>query len=323
MGCPSVTRERGQAATLLPLPLVLAAGKLRFPFREGGKGKCKVTPGSRSRQGSAYGEEKCHSASKPVSEQKGKGQLLKGDPGALGPGPAVPSFSAFWCIVDPKPTSYGLQRNRGARTQQLGRGLSSMARPVQGHRCFGGAERGAPRPNSSPARWGGRRRPLGRLVPAGAFRGGCCAALQALSPLRGDATNWSLRSGSGGTRSGDTSDRGEPGLCRPRAAEDRNVLPTLGGGRLSRVLLPSKCWTKASSESLGSLYSPFGSKKRLTSVTLSGCPYPSDKRAEILLNRGSFHPTPHLGTQPVGLTLLGRLCPWDVPGTVRDSPPGL
>lgn len=142
-------------------------------------------------------------------------------------------------------------------------------------------------------------------------------------PSAGGCNRWSLRSGSGGARSGDTSDRGDPGLCRPRAAEDRNVLPTLGGGRLSRVLLPSKCWTKASSESSGSLYGPLGSKKRLRSVTLPGCPYPSDKHAEILLNRGSFHPTPHLGTQPVGLTLPRHLCPWDVPGTVRDSPPGL
>lgn len=139
----------------------------------------------------------------------------------------------------------------------------------------------------------------------------------------GGCNSRSLRSGSRGARSGDTSDRGEPGLCRPRAPEDRNVLPTLGGGRLSRALLPPECWTKASSESSGGLYGPFSSKKWLRSVTLPGCPYPSDKHAEILLNRGSFHPTPHPGTQPVGLTLPRHLCPWDVPGTVRDSPPGL
>ena len=75
------------------------------------------------------------------------------------------------------------------------------------------------------------------------------------------------------------------------------MFPTLGGGWLSRVLLPSKCWNEASSESSESLYGPFDSKKWLRSVTVPGCPYPSDKRAEILLNCGSFHQMPHLGTQ--------------------------
>lgn len=62
--------------------------------------------------------------------------------------------------------------------------------------------------------------------------------------------------------------------------------------------MPPKCWTKASSESSDSLYGPFGLKKGLRSLTMPGCPYPSDKHAEILLNCSSFHRTPHLGAQP-------------------------
>lgn len=147
-------------------------------------------------------------------------------------------------------------------------------------------------------------------------RCGLCA-LQALSPLQADS--WSLRSGSWGDISGKTSDSGEPGLCRPREAEDCNVLFALGRGWLDGVLLSSQCWTKASSESSDSLYGPFGSKRGLRSVHVPGGPYRSDKCAEILLNCSSFHQMLHLGTWLLGLALPWHLCPWDVPSTIRDG----
>lgn len=130
MGCPSVTPwwwgEQGQAAGPPPVTLGPSSGEASLPISGGKEGEMQSYPGVSQ----TYDKEKCHSAAKPTSEQKDKDQVLKGDPGTLGLGPAIPSFSAFWCIVDPKTTSYGLQRNRGARTQRLGRGLSSTARPV-------------------------------------------------------------------------------------------------------------------------------------------------------------------------------------------------
>lgn len=55
---------------------------------------------SHSRQNSAYNNENCSLASKPVSEQKDVGKVQKGGFGTLGAGPAVPDSSIFHCVID-------------------------------------------------------------------------------------------------------------------------------------------------------------------------------------------------------------------------------
>lgn len=185
-------------------------------------------------------------------------------------------------------------------------------------------ERGSSSANRRAERWDGRSQsipPAGRF-PLQRFSGKAqqqgavlqgCAGCSGLRPCR--AALPSRHRGISGQARGREARRTHliemsRACVDPMQLREQHRASCPEGGWLSRVVLSSKGPRKASSESSDLNCGPFDSKKWLGLVTMSECPYPRDKSAEILSNCSSFHQVPHtVHTADPALALVSLECP--------------